>query len=42
MLKRDPNFPRPKYIGRLRFFEVSALEEYERAAVKKFSEDKAA
>jgi hypothetical protein len=30
LLKRDPNFPRPIYFGRLRFFEIAALEAYER------------
>lgn len=31
MLERDPSFPRPRYFGRLRFFELSAIEKYERA-----------
>jgi hypothetical protein len=31
-LADDPNFPRPRYFGRLRFFEISELETYERAA----------
>lgn len=30
LLERDPKFPRPRYIGRLRFFELSAIEHYER------------
>ncbi len=29
-LQTDPNFPRPKYFGRLRFFTISELEDYER------------
>jgi predicted DNA-binding transcriptional regulator AlpA len=29
-LKNDPKFPRPRYFGRLRFFKISELEEYER------------
>jgi hypothetical protein len=28
-LQNDPEFPRPKYFGRLRFFEISKLEAYE-------------
>jgi len=30
-LKHDPKFPRPRRIGRLRFFELEALEGYERS-----------
>lgn len=30
MLERDPRFPRPKYFGRLRFFKIDKLEQYER------------
>ena len=30
LLKRDPKFPRPVKIGRLRFFKISELEKYER------------
>jgi hypothetical protein len=33
LLANDPTFPRPVYFGRLRFFEVAALEEYERSRV---------
>jgi hypothetical protein len=29
-LKNDPRFPRPVKVGRLRFFELSKLEAYER------------
>ena len=29
-LKDDPEFPRPYYFGRLRFFKLSELEAYER------------
>ena len=32
-LRDDPNFPRPTYLGRLRFFKISELEEYEQALV---------
>ena len=31
-LQNDPEFPRPKYFGRLRFFEISELENYERSS----------
>jgi hypothetical protein len=31
-LEVDPDFPKPTYIGRLRFFRVNELEEYERRA----------
>ena len=30
-LENDPRFPRPEYFGRLKFFKISALEEYERS-----------
>jgi predicted DNA-binding transcriptional regulator AlpA len=29
-IKLDPDFPKPLYIGRLRFFRIADLEEYER------------
>jgi hypothetical protein len=29
----DPKFPKPHYFGRLRFFKVSDVEEYERGCV---------
>lgn len=29
-LAADPKFPKPVYFGRLRFFEIAALEQYER------------
>jgi predicted DNA-binding transcriptional regulator AlpA len=29
-LDKDPKFPKPKKIGRMRFWEVSELETYER------------
>jgi hypothetical protein len=32
-LQFDPKFPRPIYMGRLRFFKLEALEEYERQCV---------
>ena len=32
-LKTDPDFPRPTKFGRLRFFRVHELEEWERAKV---------
>ena len=32
-LRDDPKFPRPTYLGRLRFFKISELEEYEQALV---------
>jgi hypothetical protein len=42
-LQSDPRFPRPKKFGRLRFFELSRLEEYERAiAAKEATADKRA
>jgi predicted DNA-binding transcriptional regulator AlpA len=34
ILKSDPEFPRPVYFGRLRFFKISELEEYERSRVR--------
>ena len=30
-LETDPRFPKPVYFGRLRFFKLADLEEYERA-----------
>ena len=42
-LQSDPRFPRPKKFGRLRFFELSRLEDYERAiAAKAVTADKRA
>lgn len=32
-LKQDPKFPKPRRSGRLRFFKISELEEYEQALV---------
>lgn len=32
-IKTDPRFPQPKYFGRLRFFKISEVEEYERLCV---------
>jgi hypothetical protein len=32
-LNSDPTFPRPHYFGRLRFFKLAELEDYERRAV---------
>jgi predicted DNA-binding transcriptional regulator AlpA len=29
IMKRDPKFPRPIYIGRFRFWDLAAIEEYE-------------
>jgi predicted DNA-binding transcriptional regulator AlpA len=29
-LKADPKFPRPRYFGRLRFFKIDELVQYER------------
>jgi predicted DNA-binding transcriptional regulator AlpA len=29
-LETDPKFPKPIYIGRLRFFKIAELEQYER------------
>jgi hypothetical protein len=34
-MQSDPRFPRPKKFGRLRFFELKRLEEYERAVAAK-------
>ena len=31
-LKNDPDFPHPKYFGRLRFWKIDELEAYERSA----------
>lgn len=33
LLKNDPDFPRPVWFGKMRFFEVAALEAYERSRV---------
>jgi hypothetical protein len=33
-LKNDSDFPRPTYFGRLMFFEIAKLEEYEQAMVR--------
>jgi predicted DNA-binding transcriptional regulator AlpA len=30
MMKRDATFPRPVYIGRYRFWDLGAIEAYER------------
>ncbi len=30
-LQKEPKFPRPKYFGRLRFFDIQELEDYERS-----------
>jgi hypothetical protein len=35
MLKRDPNFPRPRYFGRWRFFKIEELTAWERQAAVK-------
>lgn len=40
-LKRDPSFPRPVKLGRLRFFKVSDLVEWERAAAAARNENAA-
>ena len=32
-LRDDTKFPRPMYLGRLRFFKISELEEYEQTLV---------
>jgi predicted DNA-binding transcriptional regulator AlpA len=32
-LQTDKHFPRPKYFGRLCFFEVAAIEKWERSRV---------
>lgn len=32
-LAADPDFPRPIYVGRLRFWRLDQIEEYERARV---------
>jgi predicted DNA-binding transcriptional regulator AlpA len=42
MLQNDEDFPRPEYFGRLRFFKISALEEYERSRVAKRAVEAAA
>lgn len=31
-VKQDPSFPRPVYFGRLQFYRLDLLEEYERRA----------
>lgn len=32
-IKKDPKFPRPKRLGRLRIFEIAEVEAYERGLV---------
>jgi hypothetical protein len=39
-LKTDKDFPKPAYSGRLRFFRLDELEQYERAAVRGKAEAK--
>jgi predicted DNA-binding transcriptional regulator AlpA len=34
-LKQDPAFPRPIYIGRFRFWDLSQIEAYERLAARR-------
>ena len=34
-LKDDPSFPRPIYFGRLRFWRIEDLREWERACAKR-------
>jgi predicted DNA-binding transcriptional regulator AlpA len=34
-LQDDPDFPKPIYIGRLRFFKISDLEYYEKLCAKR-------
>jgi predicted DNA-binding transcriptional regulator AlpA len=34
-LKDDPNFPRPRRLGRLRVFDIPEIETYERGLVVK-------
>jgi predicted DNA-binding transcriptional regulator AlpA len=34
-LQDDPDFPKPVYIGRLRYWRIADLEQYERAAAKR-------
>ena len=33
-LKRDPNFPKPYHLTRVRMFDVAEIETYERAAAR--------
>jgi len=40
VLKRDASFPRPTYLGRLRFFKITDLETWERASAPKASHRK--
>jgi hypothetical protein len=40
-LKTDKDFPRPAYSGRLRFFRLDELEQYEREAVSRSPHAKA-
>jgi hypothetical protein len=42
MLKRDADFPRPLYIGRFRYWDLDAIEKYERdVAAKRDARDAA-
>ncbi|WP_369720052.1 helix-turn-helix transcriptional regulator [Bradyrhizobium sp. LLZ17] len=34
-LKNDPTFPRPVFMGRLRFWKLSELEQWEQASVER-------
>ncbi len=38
-LESDPDFPRPMYSGRLRFFRLDELERYEKLAVTRGKPD---
>jgi hypothetical protein len=38
-LMSDPDFPKPMYSGRLRFFRLDELEQYEKLAVKRGKPD---
>lgn len=35
LIERDPDFPRPLYMGRLRYFRIADIEAYERACALK-------
>jgi hypothetical protein len=34
-IQDDPDFPRPTYFGRLRFFKIAELEAYERLCARR-------
>jgi hypothetical protein len=38
MMRRDPDFPRPQYFGRFRFWDIEQIQQYERRAAARGGE----